>query len=96
MSEQTIQQRLRGYCGEDCDGQLLEDAADEINRLRTENAWMKAQLQSHSLHMDGTSGWRWRGGWPLTSVRAGDPDAAVKEAMRLIMAERQRNSEAQR
>ena len=31
--DQTIQDRLRGFCGEDCDGQLMEDAADEIDRL---------------------------------------------------------------
>ena len=58
-------------------------AADEIERLRAENAWMKSCLQSHSLHMDGTSSWRWRGGWPLSAVRAGSRDAAVAKAIEL-------------
>jgi len=61
----------------------VAEAADEIERLRSENNWMKSQLQSHSIQMNGKHSWRWRGGWPLTSVRASNRNDAVTEAVRL-------------
>ncbi len=40
--------------------------------------------------MDGTSDWRWQGGWPLSSVQARDPDEAVAMALELVEAEKDR------
>jgi len=66
-------------------------AADAIERLEAENAKLREtvqficqQLQMHSPKMDGSHSWRWRGGWPMSAVRAATANEAIVRAMYLV------------
>lgn len=67
--------RLRDY--DSCHDGDVDLAADMLE-------FFFGQMQSHSLHMDGTAGYRFRGGWPLSYVRATTREEAVLECLRLI------------
>ena len=45
---------------------------------------LSGQMQSHSLHMDGTASYRFTGGWPLSSVRARTAEEALLKCVEMI------------
>lgn len=45
------------------------------------------QMQSHSLHIDGTASYRFVGGWPLSSVRARSAEEALLKCVEMIQRE---------
>lgn len=55
----------------------LIDAADVLD-------FVCGQMQSHSLHMDGTASYRFVGGWPLSSVRARSAEEALLKCVETI------------
>ena len=55
----------------------LIDAADVLD-------FVCDQMQSHSLHMDGTASYRFTGGWPLSSVRARTAEEALLKCVEMI------------
>lgn len=73
--------RLRNY--DTCNDSDVDLAADMLE-------FFFRQMQCHSLHMDGTSGYRLRGGWPLSSVRALTEEEAVMQCMKMIKEDRGR------
>ena len=67
------------------DSEMLLEAADVIG-------FVSGQMQSHSLHMDGTSSYRFTGGWPLSSVRARSAEEALLKCVEMIQREENHGS----
>lgn len=59
------------------DSEMLLEAANVIS-------FVSNQMQSHSLHMDGTASYRFVGGWPLSSVRARSAEEALLKCVEML------------